>query len=119
MRDSVLGSLPLVGSSGYIVMAAIVVLVLVALLVTAYIRGRYALLSGDVRRNVGQLPPQFRSETLSHIAREVQQAAAQHGGDINTQAIIAHNLQSDLGIQLTAERLVKADPSLPIIQAQQ
>jgi len=115
MRDSVLGSLPLVGSSGYIVMAAIVVLVLVALLVTAYIRGRYALLSGDVRRNVGQLPPQFRSETLSHIAREVQQAAAQHGGDINTQAIIEHNIQSDLGILLTGERFVKAATGLTII----
>jgi len=115
MHDGLLGSLPLVGSSGYIVMAAIVALVVVALLVTAYIRGRYALLSGDVRRNVGQLPPQFRSETLNHIAREVQQAAAQHGGDINTQAIIEHNIQSDLGVLLTGERFVKAATGLTII----
>lgn len=115
MHDGLLGSLPLVGFSGYLVMAAIVLLVAAALLVTAYIRGRYALLSGDVRRNVGQLPPQFRSETLGHIAREVQQAATQHGGDINTQAIIEHNIQSDLGGLLAGERFVKAATGLTII----
>lgn len=115
MHDGLLGSLPLVGFSGYIVMAAIVLLVAVALLVTAYVRGRYALLSGDVRRNVGQVPPQFRSETLGQIAREVQQAATQHGGDINTQAIIEHNIQSDLGGLLAGERFVKAATGLTII----
>jgi hypothetical protein len=115
MRDSVLGSLPLVGFSGYIVMAAIVVLVVVALLVTAYVRGRYAVLSGDVRRNVGQVPPEFRSQTLGQIARDVQQAAVQHGGDVNTQAIIEHNIQSDLGGLLAGERFVKAATGLTII----
>jgi len=115
MRDSVLGSLPLVGFSGYIVMAAIVILVVVALLVTAYVRGRYALLSADVRRNVGQVPPEFRSQTLGQIARDVQQAAVQHGGDVNTQAIIEHNIQSDLGGLLAGERFVKAATGLTII----
>jgi len=115
MRDSVLGSLPLVGFSGYIVMAAIVVLVIAALLVTAYVRGRYAVLSGDVRRNVGQVPPEFRSQTLGQIARDVQQAAAQHAGDVNTQAIIEHNIQSDMGGLLAGERFVKAATGLTII----
>jgi len=115
MRDSVLGSLPLVGFSGYIVMAAIVVLVTAALLVTAYVRGRYAVLSGDVRRNVGQVPPEFRSQTLGQIARDVQQAAAQHAGDVNTQAIIEHNIQSDMGGLLAGERFVKAATGLTII----
>ena len=115
MHDGLLGSLPLVGFSGYIVMAAIVALIVVALLVTAYVRGRYALLSGDVRRNLGQVPPQFRSETLSQIAREVQQAAVQHAGEINTQAIIDHHIQSDLGVLLTGERFVKAATGLTII----
>lgn len=115
MRDSVLGSLPLVGFSGYIVMAAIVLLVTAALLVTAYVRGRYAVLSGDVRRNVGQVPPEFRSQTLGQIARDVQQAAAQHAGDVNTQAIIEHNIQSDMGGLLAGERFVKAATGLTII----
>jgi len=115
MRDSLVGSLPLVGFSGYIVMAAIVLLVAVALLVTAYVRGRYALLGAEVRRNVGQVPPQFRSETLAQIAREVQQAAAQHSGDVNTQAIIEHNIQSDMGGLLAGERFVKAATGLTII----
>jgi hypothetical protein len=114
MRDAVLGSLPLVGFSGYLVMAAIVALVLVALLVTGYVRGRYAAMSADVRRNAGQLPPLFRSETLNHIARDAQ-AAAQHAGDINTPAIIEHNFQSDLGGLLVAERFVKAATGLTII----
>jgi len=115
MRDSLLGSLPLVGFSGYLVMAAIVVLVVVALLVTAYVRGRYALLSADVRRNLGQVPPDFRSQTLGQIAREVQQAAVQHSGDVNTQAIIEHNIQSDMGGLLAGERFVKAATGLTII----
>src|SRR3569623_2747589 len=115
MRDSVLGSLPLVGYSGYIVMAAIVLLVTAALLVTAYVRGRYAVLSGDVRRNVGQVPPELRSQTLGQIARDAQQAAAQHAGDVNTQAIIEHNIQSDMGGLLAGERFVKAATGLTII----
>ncbi|HEY4183427.1 MAG TPA: hypothetical protein VGP07_00085 [Polyangia bacterium] len=114
MRDAVLGSLPLVGFSGYLVMAAIVALVLVALLVTGYVRGRYAAMSADVRRNAGQVTPLFRSETLNTIAREAQ-AAAQRGGEINTPAIIEHNIQSDLGGLLVAERFVKAATGLTII----
>jgi hypothetical protein len=115
MRDSLVGSLPLVGFSGYIVMAAIVLLVAAALLVTAYVRGRYAVLSAEVRRNVGQVPPQFRSETLGQIARDVQQVAVQHSGDVNTQAIIEHNIQSDMGGLLAGERFVKAATGLTII----
>jgi len=115
MRDSLLGSLPLVGFSGYVVMAAIVGLVALALLVTAYLRRKYAALISDVRRNAGQVPPAFRSPTLDQIAREVQTAALQHGGDVNTPAIIESNMQSDMGSLLTGERFVKAATGLTII----
>ena len=115
MRDGLLGSLPLVGFTGYIVMAAIVALVAAALLVTGYVRARYQTLITDVRRNGGQFPPAFRSQTLNEIAREVQTAATQHAGEINTQAIIEHNIQSELGGLLTGERFVKAATGLTII----
>jgi len=115
MRDAVFGSLPLVGVSGYVVMMAIVALVAVALLVTAYVRRRYGAMIADVRRNAGHVPPAFRSETLNQIAHEVQTAAEQHGGDVNTQAIIEHNIQSDLGGLLAGERFVKAATGLTII----
>jgi biopolymer transport protein ExbB/TolQ len=115
MRDALFGSLPLVGVSGYVVMMAIVALVAVALLVTAHVRRRYAAMIKDVRRNGGQVPPAFHSGTLDQIAREVQAAAEQHGGDINTQAIIEHNIQSDLAGLLAGERFVKAATGLTII----
>jgi hypothetical protein len=115
MRDALFGSLPLVGGSGYVVMTAIVALVVVALLVAAYVRRRYGAMIADVRRNAGHVPPAFRSETLSQIAHEVQTAAEQHGGDVNTQAIIEHNIQSELGGLLAGERFVKAATGLTII----
>jgi len=115
MRDALLGSLPLVGFSGYVVMLAIVALVAVALLATAYLRRRYGALISDVRRNAGQVPPAFRSPTLDQIAREVQTAAVQHGGDVNTPAIIESNMQSDMSGMLMGERFVKAATGLTII----
>lgn len=115
MRDALLGSLPLVGFSGYVVMLAIVGLVAVALVTTAYLRRRYGAMISDVRRNAGQVPPAFRSPTLDQIAREVQTAAVQHGGDVNTPAIIESNMQSDMSGLLAGERFVKAATGLTII----
>jgi len=115
MRDALLGSLPLVGFSGYLVMAAIVILVASALVMTAYARRRYANLIADVRENAGQVPPAFRSPTLEQIAHAVQVAAAQQGTEVNTQAIVEHGLQSTLGGLLAAERFVKASSGLTII----
>lgn len=105
----------MVGFSGYIVMTTIVILVVVALLVTGYVRGRYRSLSADVRRNGGQVPPMFQAPILNQIARELQTAAEQHRGDVNTQAIIEHNIQSELGGLLACERFVKAATGLTII----
>ena len=62
----------MVGFSGYIVMTTIVILVVVALLVTGYVRGRYRSLSADVRRNGGQVPPMFQAPILNQIARELR-----------------------------------------------
>src|SRR4051812_42916208 len=115
MHDALLGSLPMVGLSGYIVMTTIVILVVAALLVTGYVRGRYRSLSADVRRNGGQVPPMFQTPTLNQIARELQTVAGQHGGEVNTQAIIEHNIQSELGGLLACERFVKAATGLTII----
>jgi len=115
MRDALLGSLPLVGFGGYLVMAAIVFLVAGALGVTATARRRYARLMADVDRNAGQVPPAFRSPVLEDIARATQAAAAQQAGTVNTQAIVEHALQTELGGLLGAERFVKATTGLTIV----
>ena len=115
MRDALLGSLPLVGFGGYLVILTIVALVAVALLVTAHVRRRYGVLIADVRRNAGQVPPAFRSAVLDQVAREAQAAAAQQGRDVNTPAIIESHIQSDLSGLLTGERFVKAATGLTII----
>lgn len=115
MRDALLGSLPLVGPSGYLVMVAIVVLVTVALLTTAYARRRYAGLIADVYANAGQVPPVFQSPMLEQTARLVQRTLSQQTAEVNTQAIIDHALQSHLGGLLAAERFVKATTGLTIV----
>jgi len=61
------------------------------------------------------VPPAFHAPTLSRIAHDVQAAAMQHAGDVNTQAIIEHNIQTDLGALLAGERFVKAATGLTII----
>jgi hypothetical protein len=115
MRDALLGSLPLVGPSGYLVMVAIVVLVTVALLTTAYARRRYAALIADVHANAGQVPPVFQSPVLEETARLVQRTLSQQTAEVNTQAIIDHALQTHLGGLLAAERFVKATTGLTIV----
>ena len=115
MSDALFGSLQLVGLGGYTIMAAIVALVVVAVLVNTRVRARYAAMIADLRRNGGQVPPAFHSPTLNRIARDVEQAAAQHAGEINTQAIIDQNIQADLGGLLAGERFVRAATGLTII----
>lgn len=115
MRDALFSSLPLVGFGGYLVMAAIVILVVGALVVTASARRRYARLIADITHNGGQVPPAFRSPVLEDIARAAQAAAVQQPGAVNTQAIIEHALQSELGGLLGAERFVKATTGLTIV----
>jgi hypothetical protein len=114
MRDALFGSLQLVGVGGYAIMAAIVVLVVVAVVVNARVRARYAAMIQDLQRN-GQVPPAFQTPTLNRIVREVEAVAAQHAGAINTQAIIEHNIQADLGPLLVGERFVKATTGLTIV----
>jgi len=115
MSDALFGSLQLVGLGGYMIMAAIVALVVVAVLVNTRVRARYAAMIADLRRNGGQVPPAFHSPTLNRIARDVETAAAQHAGEINTQAIIDQNIQADLGGLLAGERFVRAATGLTII----
>jgi hypothetical protein len=115
MLDALFGSLQLVGLGGYAIMAGIVALVVVAVLVNARVRGRYAAMIADLRRNGSQMPPMFTTQTLNRIVREAEATAAQHAGEINTQAIIDQNIQADLGGLLAGERFVRAATGLTII----
>lgn len=114
MWDSLLGSLSLLDLSGYLIIAAIVVLTIIGLGVIFSVRTRYALIGRE-------LPPHsdpttgFRNRVLQRIVRDTQDAYRTHRGNINIQAIIEANFTRGLRTALVGERFVKALTGLLII----
>lgn len=113
MRNSLLSSLSLINASGMIIIAAIVVLLLTGVLLTLYIRARYAGIARDLRR--GRDDAQFDSRVLARIVQSSTEALRTSSGDINTQAIVEQSFQAELGGLLVGERFVKAMTGLVII----
>jgi hypothetical protein len=114
MLDALFGSMSLVGISGHIIIASIVLLLVLGIGVNLAIRGRYALLDGDLRQNAGPRR-RFRYPVLNNIEDEARDAMARGPRDINTQAIIEHNFQLELRGALVGERFVKSSTGLMII----
>jgi hypothetical protein len=114
MNNPLLRSLSLLDTSGYVIIAIIVVLLLSAVTLTVLIRARYATLSRELRRHPGD-GTRFDSRVLARIVNDTQSALALHPRDINTQAIIERNFESELGSLLIGERFVKASTGLLII----
>jgi methyl-accepting chemotaxis protein len=113
MRDALAG-LSLVDASGYVIIAAIIGLLIAGVLVTLYVRARYTRIERDLERN-GRPGVAFESPVLNRIVINTEEALRRHAGDINTQAIIDHNFQSELKALLIGERFVKASTGLMII----
>jgi hypothetical protein len=113
MQNSLTSSLSLINASGMIIIGAIVVLLLMGIVLTLYIRARYAGIARDLRR--GQADARFDSRVLSRIVQGTVEALRTGSGEINTQAIVEESFQSELRSLLVGERFVKSMTGLVII----
>jgi hypothetical protein len=100
MQDGLLGSLTVIDTSGFLIITAIVIILAFGVGLTIYVRGRYAAIARDLQRNADSLP-QSASPLLNAIAREVRAAVTRHPGEVNTQAIVEHKVQTELGALLS------------------
>jgi hypothetical protein len=114
MSDALLSSLKLAGAGGHVIVFAIVVLLVLGICSNLYIRGRYAVLSRELRGDA-ELNGAFRARVLNRILHEAGQAVRRNPADINTPAIIEHSFQLELGGLLLGERYGKSAVGLMII----
>jgi hypothetical protein len=114
MDNPLLRSLSLLDTSGYVIIAIILVLLVAGVALTVWIRARYAGLERELRRHPGG-DSRFDSPVLTRIVHETESALAQSPRDINTQAIIDRCFDHELRSLLIGERFIKASTGLLII----
>jgi hypothetical protein len=114
MDNPLLRSLSLLDTSGYVIIAIIVALLLSAIALTVIIRARYSSLERELRRYSGA-GAHFQSRVLGRIVQDTESALSLHPRDLNTQAIIERNFESELRGLLVGERYIKASTGLLII----
>jgi hypothetical protein len=112
MNNPLLRSLALLDTSGYVIIAVILSLVVIAILWTIAIRARYASLSNELRRYQGG---GFKSRVLNRIMSDAETSRASNPYDLNTQAIIERAFDAELRGMLVGERFIKASTGLLII----
>jgi hypothetical protein len=114
MSDAFFSSLRLAGTGGHVIVATIVILLVLGICSNLYIRGRYAVLSRELRGDA-EATGAFRARVLNRILHEAGQAVRRNPADINTQAIIEHSFQLELGGLMLGERFGKSAIGLMII----
>jgi hypothetical protein len=112
MTENLFKSLSLVDVSGSIIIAAIVALLVAAVALTFFLRGRYARIESDLEQHAGS--GGFEELVLERIVRAAGEAQAR-SSEVNTQAIIDQHFQTELRGLLIGERFVKAATGLMII----
>jgi hypothetical protein len=115
MNESLVQSLTLIDFSGYLIIGTIVLLLGLSILLTVILRARYGSISADLKANGRGTGSAFQAGVLNAISRDAMEALRRSPSEINTQAIIEHNLQQELRGMLIGERLVKASTGLMII----
>jgi methyl-accepting chemotaxis protein len=114
MPGAILDGLSLVDASGYVIIAAIVASLVASIAANLFIRARYASMSQDLRKSrTGDEP--FAHPVLNRIVRDARDAARRRPREVNTQAIIEENFQSQLGWLLLGERFIRSATGLVLI----
>lgn len=112
--QGLIGSLSLVGVSGYIIIAAILLVLFASIGLSLFARARYASLERDLSQHTR--PDRLLTHrVLNRIMADAREAVERHGRDANTQAIIEHHFQDELGGLLLAERFIRSAVGLAII----
>ncbi len=113
MTSTILAGLSLIDSIGLVILGSTLLTLVLAIVMNLSLRGRYARLEREVARASAPDEP-FNHAVLDHIWAEAR-AAAQRGGEVNTQAIIEDRFQAEMRPALLAERYVRAATGLVII----
>lgn len=114
MWDILQNTASLIDMSGYIIIAAIIVLLFIGIIVMISCRARYGSLERDLRSRE-DISALFKHRVLNRIVREAEDALAHGSGEVNTQAIVEHNFQRHLKSLMIGERFVKSTTGLLII----
>jgi hypothetical protein len=113
MTTTMLGGLSLIDSTGLVILATTITVLVLGIVASLWLRARYAALESDLRsRPDGEAS--FSHPVLRHIVRDAAEAA-ERSREINTQAIIDDRFQSDLRPMLLAERFIRSATGLVII----
>jgi hypothetical protein len=114
MPGAILDGLSLVDASGYVIIIAIVGVLVASVAASSWIGARYAAMARDLRKSRDADEP-FAHPVLNRIVRDAKDAARRRPREVNTQAIIEENFQSELGWLLLGERFVRAATGLVLI----
>jgi hypothetical protein len=114
MQHELLGSLSRVGTSGGAIIGTTLFVLFLSIGLNLYIRARYAGLLRDIEGHKRADIP-FDNRVLNRILEDARDARLRHGREANVQAIIEHQIQSELGGLLLGERFVRAAVGLVII----
>ena len=112
MTNTILAGLSLIDSTGLAILGTTLTMLVLGIVITLWLRGRYAAIERDLRR--GGQDGSFTQPVLRHIVANASEAA-QRQGEANTQAIIEDCIHSDLRAPLLGERFVRASVGLVII----
>ena len=112
--QGLIGSLSLVGVSGFAIIGAIVLVLFASIGINLLSRSRYASLERDLSQHTR--PDRLLTHrVLNRIMTDAREAVERHGQDANTQALIEHHVQDELGGLLLGERFVRSAVGLVII----
>jgi hypothetical protein len=114
MPGAILDGLSLVDASGYVIIAAIVASLVASVASNLFISARYGAMAKDLRKSRSGDEP-FVHPVLNRIVKDARDAARRRPREINTQAIIEENFQSQLGWLLLGERFVRSATGLVLI----
>src|SRR6185295_18115546 len=114
MPGAILDGLSLVDASGYVIIIAIVGVLVASIAASSWISARYGAMARDLRKSRAADEP-FAHPVLNRIVRDAKDAARRRSREVNTQAIIEENFQSELGWLLLGERFVRSATGLVLI----
>lgn len=113
MLHAILGTLSLLDTSGHIILVGIIACLVGGIAATVLLGARYASIARDLAQNPDQHKP-FSHPVLNSIAREARLALLRTR-EVNAQAIVEQQFQSELKPLLIAERFVRSSTGLMII----
>jgi hypothetical protein len=114
MPGAILDGLSLVDASGYVIIAAIVASLVASVASNLFISARYGAIAKDLQKQRDGAEP-FAHPVLNRIVGDARRAARKRPREVNTQAIIEENFQSQLGWLLLGERFVRSATGLVLI----